>query len=127
MSIYELFYNAHLRMGPEAQARHRAYYEQAHAKNIEANRKDLCIMTEKILSALDRADRDIDKPADLAYSQAKTAQEIIDGGNYLQAVALMDDDIREDLHLERAPCTHLEFLEAYMERHEQKYGKPFTI
>lgn len=56
-----------------------------------------------------------------------TAKEIICSGNFNQAVALMDDDIREELHRELAPCTELEFLEAYMERHEQKYGTPFTI
>ena len=59
MSVYELAYIAHLRMCPEARAQHREHYEKAHAKNIEANRKDLYIMTGKILSALDRADRGI--------------------------------------------------------------------
>lgn len=28
----------------------------------------------------------------------------------------MDDEIREELHCEMAPCEHEEFLEAYLER-----------
>ena len=30
---------------------------------------------------------------------------------------LMDDEIREELHMELAPCTEQEFLDAYAERH----------
>ena len=39
----------------------------------------------------------------------------------------MDDEIREDLHRELAPCSDLEFLEAYMQRHFEKYGEDFAI
>ena len=42
------------------------------------------------------------------------------------AVALMDDEIREDLHREMAPCTDAEFLAAYKERHAEKYGEEFS-
>jgi len=56
-----------------------------------------------------------------------TAKWIIENGYYEAAVNLMDDEIREELHNEMAPCTDLEFLEAYMERHEEKYGKEFEI
>lgn len=56
-----------------------------------------------------------------------TAQEIINAGLYAAAVELMDDQIREVLHAEFAPCTDLEFLTAYMERHKEKYGEQFTI
>lgn len=56
-----------------------------------------------------------------------TAQEIIAAGLYNAAVALMDDDIREDLHAELAPCTDAEFLAAYMAAHEAKYGAAFCI
>lgn len=41
--------------------------------------------------------------------------------------AMMDDEIREELHLEMAPCTELEFLEAYEKRHLEKYGEEFTV
>lgn len=55
------------------------------------------------------------------------AEDIIDAGLFDQAVALMDDDIREEIHRELAPCTDQEFLEAYMVKHEEKYGTPFEI
>lgn len=42
-------------------------------------------------------------------------------------VSLMDDEIREELHRELAPCTDAEFLEAYREKHFAKYGEEFTI
>lgn len=41
------------------------------------------------------------------------------------AVFLMDDDIREDLHLHLAPCTEQEFFEAYAIRHAEKFGEEF--
>lgn len=56
-----------------------------------------------------------------------TAEYIIDNNLYNVAVELMDDEIREELHRELAPCTDLEFLEAYMEKHLEKYGEEFTI
>ena len=56
-----------------------------------------------------------------------TAKWIVENGYYEAAVNLMDDEIREELHNEMAPCTDLEFLEAYMERHEEKYGEEFEI
>lgn len=35
----------------------------------------------------------------------------------MQAIgSYMDDDIREDLHCDLAPCTHEEFIAAYLER-----------
>lgn len=42
-------------------------------------------------------------------------------------VNLMDDDIREDLHNNMAPCTEQEFLDAYCKAHVEKYGAEFTI
>lgn len=42
-------------------------------------------------------------------------------------VNLMDDDIREALHREMAPCTEQEFLDAYVEEHFKKYGEDFCI
>ena len=43
------------------------------------------------------------------------------------AVNLMDDEIREALHAELAPCTEQEFLDAYCVEHQSKYGEPFQI
>lgn len=56
-----------------------------------------------------------------------TAQEIINAGLYNAAVELMDDEIREKLHQELAPCSEAEFLEAYMEAHEKKFGVAFVV
>lgn len=43
-------------------------------------------------------------------------------------VNLMDDEIREALHMEIAPCTEQEFLDRYIEEHAKKYnGEEFTI
>lgn len=56
-----------------------------------------------------------------------TAIEIIKNNLFEAAVQLMDDEIREELHEELAPCSDEDFLTAYMERHEQKYGVPFVI
>ena len=82
----------------------------------------------------------VDDPADLDAMVAElmeqveeidddgdAAAEIVSAGLYDQAVNLMDDDIREELHQEIAPCTDEEFLRAYMERHLAKYGEEFTI
>lgn len=47
--------------------------------------------------------------------------------DYEACVALMDDDIREELHMKMAPCTDQEFLDAYVERHFEKYGVDFAV
>lgn len=57
----------------------------------------------------------------------ESALQIIKDGLYQAAVDLMDDDIREDLHYELAPCTDEKFLITYMERHYEKYGIDFVI
>lgn len=56
-----------------------------------------------------------------------TAQEIINNGLFPAAVELMDDEIREAIHAELAPCSDADFLTAYMEQHRAKYGEDFTI
>lgn len=43
--------------------------------------------------------------------------------DYDVAVAMMDDEIRERLHRELAPCTDQEFLTAYEKAHADKYGE----
>lgn len=39
----------------------------------------------------------------------------------------MDDEIREELHGELAPCSNRKFLLAYMMAHTEKYGEDFAI
>lgn len=69
-----------------------------------------------------------DKPQPERGNETMTnAEKIIESGLYEAAVELMDDDIREQIHRELAPCTDLEFLETYIERHREKFGEEFTI
>lgn len=46
--------------------------------------------------------------------------------HFEDSVQLMDDDLREQVHAELAPCTEEEFLERYKELHLQKYGEEFV-
>lgn len=55
------------------------------------------------------------------------AQVDIDDAYMSAAVALMDDEIREDIH-RRAICdTEAQFLHEYKKRHFVKFGEHFTI
>lgn len=40
-------------------------------------------------------------------------------------VPLMDDDVREEVHMELAPCTDQEFFDRYCELHLEKFGDDF--
>ena len=39
----------------------------------------------------------------------------------------MDNDIREKLHAELAPCEPQEFVDRYVEEHKEKFGETFAI
>lgn len=54
-------------------------------------------------------------------------KEVIENGYYETAVYMMDDDLREDIHREMAPCSDAEFLTEYCKRHAEKFGEEFTI
>lgn len=41
------------------------------------------------------------------------------------AVALMDDDVREAVHSNCAPCTEQEFFDAYCDAHAEKFHEKF--
>lgn len=47
--------------------------------------------------------------------------------NFDAAVMLMDDEIREALHEDMAPCTDQDFFSAYEARHEAKYGEEWEL
>jgi hypothetical protein len=47
--------------------------------------------------------------------------------NYEAAVGYMDDDIREDLHADLAPCSNQEFFTAYEIAHEKRTGEPWFL
>ena len=43
------------------------------------------------------------------------------------AINLMDDDIREELHMKIAPCSKQRFFEKYLEEHKKKHGEDFRV
>lgn len=43
------------------------------------------------------------------------------------AVNLMDDEIREDLNFELAPCTEHVFFTAYEKAHAEKFGEEWEL
>ena len=47
--------------------------------------------------------------------------------SYEAAVNLMDDELRELLHANLAPCSEQEFFDAYLDAHCVKYGEEFRI
>ena len=47
--------------------------------------------------------------------------------NYESAVELMDDELREELHMDLAPCTDQEFFTAYEKAHAEKYGEEWEL
>lgn len=46
---------------------------------------------------------------------------------YEAAISLMDDELREALHDELAPCTEQEFFTAYEKAHEAKFGESWEL
>ena len=47
--------------------------------------------------------------------------------DYEAAVSLMDDDLRERLSNELAPCTNQVFFDAYVRAHAEKYGADWVL
>lgn len=47
--------------------------------------------------------------------------------DYEVAVMHMDDDIREELCREIAPCTEQEFFSAYEQAHERAFGEEWEL
>ncbi len=47
--------------------------------------------------------------------------------DYEVAVDFMDDELREQLHMELAPCTEQEFFNAYAKAYEEKYGEEWEL
>ena len=43
------------------------------------------------------------------------------------AVSMMDDEIRESVHAELAPCTEQEFFTSYEKAHADKYGEEWEL
>ena len=47
--------------------------------------------------------------------------------DFAAAVTMMDDDIREKLNDELAPCGMQEFFDAYCKAHEERFGERFEV
>lgn len=54
---------------------------------------------------------------------------VLSGGlvDFDAAVNLMDDEIRDRLHDDMAPCGEQEFVDAYCREHQRKFGKAFQV
>ena len=78
----------------------------------------------------DLTDWEADVMAEELEKQASQYVEDEDGRtvDYAAAVELMDDDLREQLHREMAPCSNQAFYAAYVKAHAEKYnGEKFQI
>ena len=47
--------------------------------------------------------------------------------NYQAAEILMDDELREQLHMEIAPCSEQEFFRAYEKAHKNRFEKEWEL
>lgn len=47
--------------------------------------------------------------------------------NYDAAVELMDDNLREEVAADLAPCTEQEFFAEYCKRHDAKFGETWEL
>lgn len=47
--------------------------------------------------------------------------------NYAVAASMMDDEIREELHVKLAPCDEQTFFDAYLKAHKEKFNEDFII
>lgn len=55
------------------------------------------------------------------------ASQLLNNHNFDVIVNMMHDEICEQVHGELAPTTDSEFLERYIELHEEKFEQPFEI
>lgn len=67
-----------------------------------------------------------------AYKYALIASNLVVNpyGIYIDfdaAGALMDDNIREEVHTELAPCTPQAFFDRYCQLHAERYGEPWEL
>lgn len=51
----------------------------------------------------------------------------ISKSSFAYAVQLMDDEIREAVHMDLSPCSDQEFFDEYCKRHFEKYNEEFML
>jgi hypothetical protein len=64
------------------------------------------------------------------YRQGEASIKAILNGRevyYNAAENMMDDELREEIHREMAPCKAQEFLDEYVKRHEARFKERFDI
>lgn len=47
--------------------------------------------------------------------------------DYEVSVTMMDDEVRENLHNEIAPCTEQKFFDAYAAAHKEQFGEDWIL
>ena len=73
---------------------------------------------------------DLDGATDFSNVTGGTGYVVDDDGqlvDFAAASALMDDEIREDLHDRIAPCSNQKFFDTYCGAHEEKFGEAFRV
>lgn len=97
--------------------------QQLHARISSASRAKLDQLTEHygtmttvLEIAIDRMHREDMPMIEVTNAYGKKL-------DYEAAVEYMDDDLREELHADLAPCSPQEFFDAYCEAHEEKFGE----
>ena len=66
----------------------------------------------------------------IALGWGKAVEDVIDQLDvyyYETAVAHMDDEIREAVNYDLAPCSEARFMWEYCKRHQEKFGEPFEF
>lgn len=107
------------------------------------NRKEAAQLLEMPYRTLENWENDVNYPAPYIerliikefdeYTPVDTkARNIVTNGygvdiDFEVAVNLMDDEIREQLHDEFAPCTEQHFFDEYCKAHEEKYGEEWEL
>jgi hypothetical protein len=75
---------------------------------------------------IERLSREWGKPIEELMEQVEETEDAPDY-YFDAAVQLMDDELREQIHADLAPCTNAEFLREYERRHLEKYGEEFEF
>ena len=78
----------------------------------------------------DDADRDATDEIWEQYWRGEVGTVVNSWGTAVQfnvAVQMMDDDIRERLNMDIAPCTQQAFFNAYAEEHEKVFGEEWEL
>lgn len=47
--------------------------------------------------------------------------------NWDVTVNMMDEDLREEVHADLAPCSKESFMKEYLRRHYRKFGEDFSL